>query len=132
VALAADIMSRPPEPLTTAEVAVADRDIVIEAKLSFQRAPVTSDKGTLAGMVVTITAHQKAHTTAVVVVVAQEHKDIIVADDMDKPEAVKVKLAVLPDQLCGVPAVELVEHILFQFLTVQQAWAAKAVAVLAG
>jgi hypothetical protein len=88
-------MSRPPEPLTTAEVAVADRDIVIEAKLSFQRAPVTSDKDTLEDLAVTITAHQKAHTTAVVVVVAQEHKDITVADDMVKPAAVKDKLAVL-------------------------------------
>jgi hypothetical protein len=84
--------------LIMAEVVVVAQDTARHLKHLDQQEPVHLAKDTQAGMAVTITAHQKAHTTVVAVAAVQEHKDIIVADDMDKPVAVKGKLVVLAAQ----------------------------------
>ena len=81
--------------LMPAAVAVVVQDTVMPAKHLDQQEAVQPVKDIRAGLVVTITDPRKAHTTVEAVVVAQEHKDTIVADDTDKPVAVKDKLAVL-------------------------------------
>jgi hypothetical protein len=69
-------------------------------------------KATLAGLVATITAHQKAHIMVAEEEEVPEHKDIIAVVDLVKLVVVKVKPAALPDQLYGVQEAALVEHIL--------------------
>jgi hypothetical protein len=69
--------------------------MAVLVKILLQQEAAQPVKVILAGLVVIITAHQKARTTAVEVEVAQEHKDIIEVVDMVKLAEVKARLVVL-------------------------------------
>jgi hypothetical protein len=125
------ITSLLPDQSIMAEVAAEDQDIVMPVKHLGQRAAVHLAKDIPADTVPTIMEHQKAHTTAVAEVVAQEHKDIIVPGDMDKLAAVKDKPAASAALWYGEAQVAQVAHIAFQFHTVQLVLAEKAAAAQA-